>query len=167
MRKHGKMSSDFLLRNTRSTDGDEQTMKRQTVRGISTLVQDGLVSRSIAQLALKCLGVVVVGLAVTSCSATLAKWTSFGGRSSQAAPAATSALPFDTRNTACPQSPIRPAPEVLSATGSPVVSSVTSQKLVGSRLETPKCPQTINGPQPMPEWAVKFLQEMQARGLSR
>jgi hypothetical protein len=31
----------------------------------------------------------------------------------------------------------------------------------------PVCPQVIQGPQPMPEWAVKFLQEMQARGLAR
>jgi hypothetical protein len=57
----------------------------------------------------------------------------------------------------------------LSPTTSKAPSSVTYRPPVGSQSVTtnPVCPQVIQGPQPMPEWAVKFLQEMQARGLAR
>jgi hypothetical protein len=171
MKLRGIGNSNKYLLDTRDTPGGGRKMKARdwTVQDFYISAPDGLDFRSIAQRACKCLVVVAGGLALTSCSATLAKWTSSGGPSQPPGPMVTSGSQSVTPNMGFPQSPT-PVPQGAScATSSRVPFSGTSPRPGGSVLGTtnPVCPQSIPGPQPMPEWAVKFLQEMQARGLAR
>lgn len=169
MRRHGRRKSTLFYRQGPDICGEDQKMSRKGLiaQGISIIRHAGQDSRSIAQQVCKCLVVVVAGLALTSCSATLAKWTSRGGPSPQTVQTATSGYSSGTLPLVCPQLPTPPPNVASSATTSKAPSSAISRSAGGSPLVIPKCPRSIPAPNPMPEWAKKMLLEMQARGLNR
>jgi len=156
MSTRGSKNLGLLLMPTRGMCGEDQKMwlKGLIAQGIYTIRRGGRASLSIAPPVLKCLAVMAVGLAVTSCSVTVAEWTLFGGVSKAPDRAATSVYSSRTPNMAYQPLPTPPQPAESSAIGSRAASYPASPKPAGlpSAIPKPVCPKVIPGPQPIGRW---------------